>query len=117
VYFDSPGLNQTINITHAECLKAFYAIDIMFIATAVTFKNSIKTIQVMDRINPPQLYLIRNQCDRFSNEEDFQKAVVKDNDLLKQYNIKNVAKILYVSAVKDDSFIDNAEFKRLMKGE
>ena len=65
VYFDSPGLNQTFNITHAEYLKAFYDVDCMFIATSVTFKNSIKTIQVMDKINPPVFYLIRNQCDMF----------------------------------------------------
>lgn len=82
VYFDSPGLNQTFNITHTEYLKAFYTIDIMFIATSVTFKNSIRTIQVMDKINPPKLYLVRNQCDKFSNEEDFQKAVEKDKKVI-----------------------------------
>ena len=70
VYFDSPGLNQTINITHAKCLKAFYTIDIMFIATSVTFKNVIRSIQVMDKINPPKLYLVRNQCDKFETDAD-----------------------------------------------
>ena len=65
VYFDAPGLNQNFNITHAEYLKAFYSIDIMFIATAVTFSNSKRTIKVMDKINPPQLYLLRNHCDKF----------------------------------------------------
>lgn len=65
VYFDSSGLNQTFNITQAEYLKALYDVDCMFIATSVTFKNSIKTIQVMDKINPPVFYLIRNQCDMF----------------------------------------------------
>lgn len=82
VYFDSPGLNQTFNITHAEYLKAFYTIDIMFIATSVTFKNSIRTIQVMDRINPPKLYLVRNQCDKFASEEEFQEAVEKDRKVI-----------------------------------
>jgi GTPase Era involved in 16S rRNA processing len=70
VYFDSPGLNQTINITHAECLKAFYSIDFMFIATSTTFKNSIKSIQVMDKINPPKLFLVRSQCDKFKTDAE-----------------------------------------------
>ena len=82
VYFDSPGLNQTLSITHATYLKAFYTVDIMIIATSVTFKNSIRTIQVMNQINPPQLYLVRNQCDKFENEEEFQKAVEKDKKVI-----------------------------------
>ena len=68
IYYDSPGLNQSINITHAHILQAFYCVDIMFIVTSVTFKNSIKSIQVMNKINPPKLYLVRNQCDRFDSD-------------------------------------------------
>ena len=36
--------------------------------------------------------------------------------MLKEYKITNVKKILYVSTKKDDSFRDNAELKRLMRG-
>ena len=116
VYFDSPGLNQTFSITHAEYLKAFYTIDFMFIATSVTFKNSFRTIQVMDKINPPKLYLVRNQCDKFANEEQFQKAVEKDKKVLADCNLTNVREILYVSAKKPDNFKDNAKLKRLLRG-
>ncbi len=54
----------------------------MFIATAVTFKNSVKSIQVFDKINPPKLFLVRNQCDKFEKDEDFQAAVAKDRQVL-----------------------------------
>ena len=113
-YFDSPGLNQTINITHAECLKAFYTIDIMFIASSVTFKNVIRSIQVMNKINPPKLYLVRNQCDKFSDNE-MTNCKEKDRKLLLDYGINRP--ILYVSTFKPDSFMDNARFKKLIKGQ
>ncbi len=113
-YWDSPGLNQTITITQAQYLKAFYSIDIMFIVTAITFKNSIRTIQVMDTINPPNLYLVRNQCDKFENEQDLQEAMEKDKKVLK--DIKNVKSVLYVSTVKGDEFKDNAKLRNYMKG-
>ena len=74
VYWDSPGLNEHVGITNADTLKAFYKIDIVFIVTAVTFKNSKRAIEVMNHINPPKFYLIRNQCDRFENEQKFQQA-------------------------------------------
>ena len=78
VYFDSPGLNQTITVTQAEYLKAFYAIDCMFIVTSVTFKNSKNSIQVMNKINPPKLYLVRNQCDKFENDAKMNECKAKD---------------------------------------
>lgn len=113
-YFDSPGLNQTINITHAECLKAFYTIDIMFIASSVTFKNVIRSIQVMNKINPPKLYLVRNQCDKF-NENEMMKCKEKDRKVLLDHGINRP--ILYVSTLKGDNFMDNAQFKKLLKGQ
>ena len=105
-YFDSPGLNQTINITHAECLKAFYTIDIMFIATSVTFKNVIRSIQVMNKINPPKLFLVRNQCDRFESEAELMNCKEKDKKVLLDSGVKRP--ILYVSTRKGDDFMDNA---------
>lgn len=114
-YFDSPGLNQTINITHAENLKAFYSVDYMFIATSVTFKNSIRSIQVMDKINPPKLFLVRNMCDKFETQAAMDSCKQKDKELLQQYGINRP--ILYVSAKKDDSFMDNAKLKALMNGQ
>lgn len=112
-YFDSPGLNQAINITHAEILKAFYCIDYMFIATSVTFKNVVKSIQVMDKINPPKLFLVRNQCDRFTPAE-LEKCKAKDRNVLQQYGINRP--ILYVSAKKPKEFMDNYQLINLMKG-
>ena len=114
-YFDSPGLNQTINITHAECLKAFYTIDIMFIASSVTFKNVIRSIQVMNKINPPKLYLVRNQCDKFRTDAELMKCKEKDRKVLQGCGVNRP--ILYVSTIKDDSFMDNAQFKKLVKGQ
>lgn len=114
VYFDSPGLNQTINVTHAEYLKAFYSIDIMFVATSTTFKNSIRAIQVMDKINPPKLLLVRNQCDKFESDQAMQKCKEKDKKFLTQHSITR--QVLYVSTLRDDSFMDNAQFNKLMKG-
>lgn len=67
-----------MSITNAEYLKAFYAVDLMFIATSVTFKNSVNTIQVMDKISPPGLFLVRSQCDKFENDGDLQKCKQKD---------------------------------------
>ena len=64
-YFDSPGLNPYVDITNYDTLKAFYQVDYVFLVTAVTFKNSVNTIQVFDKINPPKFYLVRNKCDKF----------------------------------------------------
>jgi NADH:ubiquinone oxidoreductase subunit B-like Fe-S oxidoreductase len=58
-------LNPYVDITNAENLKAFYKVDYIFVVTAVTFKNSVRTIQVFDKINPPKFCLVRNQCDKF----------------------------------------------------
>lgn len=87
----------------------------MFIVTSVSFKNSIKTVQVMNKINPPKLFLVRNMCDKFENDADMTKCKEKDRALLAQYGIKRT--ILYVSNKKGDDFMDNAKLKRLMKGQ
>ena len=86
----------------------------MFLITAVTFKNCIRSIQVFDKINPPKLFLVRNQCDKFKSDEEFQSCVTKDNKVLEDINIKR--EILYISCLKGDNFKDNARFKRLMRG-
>jgi hypothetical protein len=65
-------LNSYVDITNAETLKAFYCVDYIFVVTGVTFKNSVRTIQVFDKINPPKFYLVRNQCDKFLNDQKFQ---------------------------------------------
>lgn len=70
----------------------------------------------MDKINSSILYLVRNQCDRFETEEEFAKTVEKDHSLLIKYKVINVKKILYISALRDDSFKDNQLFKKLMTG-
>ena len=114
-YFDSPGLNQAINVTHADCLKAFYTIDIMFITTSVTFKNVIRSIQVMNKINPPKLFLVRNQCDKFETNAEMMKCKQKDLKVMKDCGVNRP--ILYVSTRKPDTFMDNAQFKKLVKGQ
>ena len=87
-YFDSPGLNEYNSITNADTLKAFYQVDYVFIATAVTFKNCKRCIQVMNHINPPKLYLVRTQCDKFPSEAEFMSARTKDHQLLKDWGIQ-----------------------------
>jgi len=114
-YFDSPGLNQTINITNASCLKAFYSIDCMIITIGTTFKNSIRSIQVMSKIKPPKLILLRNQCDKFETAADLEKCKKKDKSLMSDYGIN--LPILYVSAKRDNKFMDNAQFAKIMKGQ
>lgn len=114
MYFDSPGLNQTITIIQAHILQAFYSIDYMFIVTSTTFKNSIRTIQVMDKINPPKLVLVRNQCDKFDTDLKMQKVKEKDRALLDQYGIAR--QVLYVSTKKEDNYMDNTRLRKLMKG-
>ena len=89
--------------------------DFVFIATAVTFKNCKRCIQVMNHINPPKLFLLRTQCDRFSNEAEFQSARQKDQQLLLEWGIYR--EVLYVSARMPDTYRDNARFKRLLRGE
>ena len=115
IYWDSPGLNEHVGITNADTLKAFYEVDIMFIATAVTFKNCKRCIEVMNHINPPQLYLVRNQCDKFESEAKFEQARQKDMGLLQEWGIKR--EVLYVSAKEHEGYRDNARFKQIMLGQ
>lgn len=68
----------------------------------------------MDRINPPRLFLLRTQCDKFPTKEEFEVAKTKDYKLLQQWGIKR--EILYISAMKPDDFKDNLRFKKIMMG-
>jgi hypothetical protein len=72
-----------------------------------------KCLQVMNKINPPQLYLVRTKCDQFSDNE-LSEVMGKDRDLISSWKIKR--EILYISSIRPDGFRDNLKFKRLMSG-
>ena len=112
-YFDSPGVNETTNVASPEVLKVLYSLKCVFIATSVTFKKLKRLIRIMDRINPPMLYLLRTQCDKFPSEEEFESAKAKDLGLLKEWGIKR--EVLYVSSMEGEEFKDNARFRKLFK--
>ena len=81
-YFDSPGLNEHVNITNYGVFKALNQMDFVFVLTAVTFKEVRKAILVFNKLNPTRLVLVRTQCDKFDTEEEFQVARAKDMSLL-----------------------------------
>lgn len=88
--------------------------DEVFIVTGTTFKFCKQAIQVMNKIDPPALYLVRTQCDRFSSEEEFEKTVAQDIQTLAAWNVDR--EILYISSLRPDEFKDNARFKNLLTG-
>ena len=115
VYWDSPGFNDEIEIYNADLLKAFYQIDCVFIMTDRSFKMCKKSIQVMNKINPPKLILVRTKCDLLRDDQEFKEAVATDSNYLKELDVKR--EILYISAQKPDSFRDNKKFKKYLEGE
>lgn len=68
----------------------------------------------MNRINPPQLYLVRTKCDLYESDAELQKVMIQDRDLMSSWEINR--EILYISSHRPDSFRDNLKFKRLMSG-
>lgn len=63
-YFDSPWLEDD-DITSATYLRALYTFDRVFIAVSLSLKSYKRTIMVINKINPPELYFLRTKCDLF----------------------------------------------------
>lgn len=68
----------------------------------------------MNKINPPELYLVRSKCDMIPPGE-LQELKAADLKYIRGLSVNR--EILYISSIKEQSFEDNARFRRLLLGQ
>jgi hypothetical protein len=66
-YYDIPGFNDEVQVEDAEILSFFYQAHSVFILEDGTFKSIKRVLQILNKINPPCLYIVRNKCDLFKD--------------------------------------------------
>lgn len=67
---DSPGANDDFNFYDVKTLALFHCVDRVFLLYRTSLKDVKDILRIMKVIKPDETYLIRTQCDNFS-ENDF----------------------------------------------
>jgi len=67
---DSPGANDDFNFYDMNTLALFHCVDRVFLLYRTSLKDVKDILRIMKIIKPDETYLVRTQCDNFS-ENDF----------------------------------------------
>lgn len=67
---DSPGVNEDFSFYDINTLALFHCVDRVFILYRTCLKDIKDILRIMAIIKPDDTYLVRTQCDNFS-ESDF----------------------------------------------
>lgn len=114
---DSPGANDDFNFYDVETLALFHSVHRVFLLYRTSLKDVKDIMRILKVIKPDETYLVRTQCDNFS-ESDF-KGLDEEIDTDKQYVEKTIGHkfpIFATSARKGIEFADNKHVSDLIRG-
>lgn len=109
--WDSPGINEDFDLMDLTTLKLFATAHRVFLLFEKSLKCCKNDIRILSAVRKNQkIYCLRTMSDKFNDDQDLQRALNTDRDLLVKWGILNVP-VYAISAKQSLSFADNQVVK------